>query len=32
PQLVEVANLVTEMRMIKHPYQQGITSRRGIDY
>jgi cob(I)alamin adenosyltransferase len=32
PQIIEVADLVTEMREVKHPYQQGIESRRGIDY
>ena len=26
------ADLVTEMREIRHPYRKGITSRRGIDY
>ncbi|MCI0558420.1 MAG: cob(I)yrinic acid a,c-diamide adenosyltransferase, partial [Nitrososphaera sp.] len=26
------ADLVTEMREIKHPYQQGIKAKRGIDY
>ncbi len=31
-ELIAVADLVTEMREIKHPYQQGIVSRRGIDY
>lgn len=28
----KVAHLVTEMREIKHPYQQGIEMRKGIDY
>jgi len=30
--LLELADLVTEMRPIKHPYRQGITARRGIEY
>jgi cob(I)alamin adenosyltransferase len=30
--LVKVADLVTEMLMIKHPYNKGIKARRGIDY
>ncbi|HEX5430057.1 MAG TPA: cob(I)yrinic acid a,c-diamide adenosyltransferase [Patescibacteria group bacterium] len=30
--VIEVADLVTEMKMIKHPYYQGITAQRGIDY
>ncbi len=32
PKLVELADLVTEMREIKHPYTQGIQAQRGIDY
>lgn len=30
--LIELADLVTEMVEIKHPYRQGILSRQGIDY
>ncbi|MDA2932956.1 cob(I)yrinic acid a,c-diamide adenosyltransferase [Acidobacteria bacterium AH-259-D05] len=30
--LIEVADLVTEMREIKHPYQQGIKAQPGIDF
>jgi cob(I)alamin adenosyltransferase len=30
--LVQMADLVTEMLMIKHPYARGIKARRGIDY
>ena len=32
PKLVQMADLVTEMLMIKHPFAQGIEARRGIDY
>lgn len=32
PEIIAKADLVTEMREIKHPYQQGLRSRRGIDY
>jgi cob(I)alamin adenosyltransferase len=32
PALVECADLVTEMREVKHPYQQGILAQRGIEY
>ncbi len=32
PELVERADLVTEMREIKHPYQKGILAQKGIDY
>ena len=30
--LKEKAHLVTEMKMEKHPFQQGIAARRGIEY
>ncbi|HDQ71009.1 MAG TPA: cob(I)yrinic acid a,c-diamide adenosyltransferase [Chloroflexi bacterium] len=30
--IVERADLVTEMREIKHPYQQGIQARAGIEF
>jgi cob(I)alamin adenosyltransferase len=30
--LTDLADLVTEMRMIKHPYYKGILAQRGIDY
>jgi len=32
PKVVELADLVTEMREIKHPYTKGILAQRGIDY
>lgn len=32
PKIVELADLVTEMREVKHPYQKGIEAQRGIDY
>jgi len=32
PALVEIADLVTEMREVKHPYQKGIPAQRGIEY
>ncbi len=32
PEVVERADLVTEMREIKHPYQKGILAQKGIDY
>ena len=32
PRLVQRADLVTEMLMIKHPYAKGIKARKGIDY
>ncbi|MBN1946031.1 MAG: cob(I)yrinic acid a,c-diamide adenosyltransferase [Bradymonadales bacterium] len=30
--LIERADLVTEMREIKHPFQQGMLGRKGIEY
>jgi cob(I)alamin adenosyltransferase len=30
--VIAVADLVTEMKEIKHPYRKGIPSRKGIDY
>ena len=32
PEIIKIADLVTEMLEIKHPYQQGITARKGIDF
>lgn len=32
PRLVELADMVTEMREVKHPYRKGLLSRQGIDY
>ena len=31
PELVALADLVTDMREVRHPYTRGILSRRGID-
>ncbi len=31
-EIIEIADLVTEMREVKHPYQKGIEARRGIEY
>jgi len=31
-EIIQRANLVTEMLMIKHPYNEGIGARRGIEY
>ena len=32
PELIEIADLVTEMREIKHPFQRGIKAKKGIDF
>ncbi|MDH5783850.1 MAG: cob(I)yrinic acid a,c-diamide adenosyltransferase, partial [Candidatus Bathyarchaeota archaeon] len=30
--IIEAADLVTEMREIKHPFTQGVKPRKGIEY
>jgi len=32
PEIIELANLVTEMKMIKHYFYQGVEVREGIEY
>lgn len=32
PNIIKACDLVTEMKMIKHPYYKGILAQRGIDY
>ncbi|MCE5253841.1 MAG: cob(I)yrinic acid a,c-diamide adenosyltransferase [Actinomycetia bacterium] len=32
PKILELADLVTEMTEVKHPYTVGVTARRGIEY
>ena len=32
PAIIDRADLVTEMKLIKHPYQQGIRAQMGIEY
>jgi cob(I)alamin adenosyltransferase len=31
-ELIEKAELVTEMKRIKHPYKSGIKAQKGIEY
>lgn len=31
-EVIEIADLVTEMREIKHPFQKGIKAKKGIDF
>ena len=31
-ELIAIADLVTEMTLVKHPFQQGIKAQRGIDF
>jgi len=32
PELVEIADTVTEMRMVKHAYERGVRAMKGIEY
>jgi len=32
PELIAFADLITEMRKIKHPYDQGILAQAGIEF
>jgi cob(I)alamin adenosyltransferase len=32
PELIEMADLVTEMQLIKHPYRAGVKAQRGIEF
>jgi len=32
PKLVQMADLVTEMIKVKHPFDKGVTSRKGFEY
>ena len=32
PKIIEIADLVTEMKLIKHPFQKGIKAQRGIEF
>jgi cob(I)alamin adenosyltransferase len=32
PELIEVADLVTEMTMIKHPFRSGIKAQPGVEF
>ncbi len=31
-EIIEIADLVTEMKEVKHPYQKGVEARKGIEY
>ena len=30
--LIEIADLVTEMKEVKHPFQEGIAAQKGIEF
>ena len=31
-ELIEIADLVTEMKLVKHPFEKGIAARKGIEF
>ncbi len=31
-EIIDAADLVTEMRLIKHPYEQGIVAQKGVEF
>lgn len=32
PELIEIADLVTEMTLIKHPFRSGVKAQKGVEY
>jgi len=32
PEILEVADLATEMRLLKHPFEEGISAQKGIEF
>ena len=32
PELIEVADLVTEMTMVKHPFRSGVKAQAGVEF
>ena len=32
PELIEAADLVTEMKMVKHPFRKGIKAQKGVEF
>lgn len=32
PELVELADYISEIRCVKHPYEKGISARQGVEY
>ncbi len=32
PEIIDAADLVTEMRLIKHPYEQGVVAQKGVEF
>ncbi len=31
-ELIEIADLVTEMELIKHPFRSGVKAQRGVEF
>jgi len=32
PELIEIADIVTEMRAVKHPFREGMSAQKGIEF
>jgi cob(I)alamin adenosyltransferase len=32
PELIEAADLVTEMTLVKHPFREGVKGQRGVEW
>ena len=32
PELIEAADLVTEMTLVKHPFKDGVKAQRGVEF
>jgi cob(I)alamin adenosyltransferase len=32
PELIEAADLVTEMKQVKHPFRKGIKAQAGVEF
>jgi len=32
PELVEIADLVTEMSLVKHPFREGVVAQKGVEF
>jgi cob(I)alamin adenosyltransferase len=32
PELIEAADLVTEMRLVKHPFREGVKGQLGVEF
>jgi cob(I)alamin adenosyltransferase len=32
PDIIEQADLVTEMKLVRHPFQKGIKAQKGIEF